>query len=188
MPLNGNSSHQTVIAKRRENVGRLRLRGLSQREIVEALFKLPADPVKVSLGTVNRDLQVIEGQWRDNAIRDIGEYQSQQLAEIAEAKRRCWQEGDLPTLARFLKLEADIRGTNAPAQVEVRDFRAEAISIGIPDDKIGDMLEAMITAAASVMLPALPLPVDPPLDAAAMAADMLVLPVDQAAPVDAPPE
>src|SRR3990167_5512841 len=72
MPLNGNSSHMAVIARRRENVGRLRLRGLSQREIITALTRVKdtdgsPDPIKASLGTVNRDLKVLEAEWRAHA-------------------------------------------------------------------------------------------------------------------------
>ena len=119
-----NSSNGAVIARRRENVGRLRLRGLSQREIITALTRVKdtdgsPDPIKASLGTVNRDLKVLESEWRANAARDIGVHIANQLAEIAEARRKCWQLEDMAGLARFLKLEADIRGTNAPVKQEI---------------------------------------------------------------------
>ena len=145
MPLNGNSSHMAVIARRRENVGRLRLRGLSQREIITALTRVKdtdgsPDPIKASLGTVNRDLKVLEAEWRANAARDIGEHIANQLAEIAEARRKCWQLEDMAGLARFIKLEADIRGTNAPAKVELYDWRAHAAARGIDPDKVVDQV------------------------------------------------
>src|SRR3990167_3951405 len=113
-----NGAPRDAIMRRRENVGRLRLRGLSLREVAIALAQMP-EPIIVTYGTVNRDLKVLEAEWRANAARAIDEYQANQLAEIAEGKRKCWQLEDMAGLARFLKLEADIRGTNAPVKQEI---------------------------------------------------------------------
>src|SRR3990167_8261629 len=113
-----NGAPRDAIMRRRENVGRLRLRGLSLREVATALAQMP-EPIIVTYGTVNRDLKVLEAEWRANAARAIDEYQANQLAEIAEGKRKCWQLEDMAGLARFLKLEADIRGTNAPGKLQV---------------------------------------------------------------------
>src|SRR3990167_5410982 len=130
-----NGAPRDAIMRRRENVGRLRLRGLSLREVATALAQMP-EPIIVTYGTVNRDLKVLEAEWRANAARDIGVHIANQLAEIAEARRKCWQLEDMAGLARFIKLEADIRGTNAPSKIEVLDWRAEALRLGLDPDAI----------------------------------------------------
>src|SRR3990167_11352873 len=165
MPLNGNSSHMAVIARRRENVGRLRLRGLSQREIITALTRVKdtdgsPDPIKASLGTVNRDLKVLEAEWRANAARAIGEYQANQLAEIAEGKRKCWQLEDMAGLARFLKLEADIRGTNAPQEVKL-SWQRELEQYGVSADRSSTIFESMIETATAQLSPPATLDLEP---------------------------
>ena len=156
MPLNGNSSHTAVIARRRENVSRLRLRGMSQREIITMLARMKdadgnPDPIKASLGTVNRDLKVLEAEWRANAARDIGVHIANQLAEIAEARRKCWQLEDMAGLARFIKLEADIRGTNAPSKIEVLDWRAEALRLGLDPDAIVERVGPLFAKVPAVI-------------------------------------
>lgn len=138
MALNG--SPADTIIRRRENIARLRLRGLSQREIVVMLAKLPEDPMTISVATVNRDLKILRAEWRANAAEAIEERKGRQLAEIDEAKRRAWADGDLQALARFLKLESDIFGTAAPLKLTEVPWRIEAKQYGIvPDTLVNDL-------------------------------------------------
>jgi DNA-binding CsgD family transcriptional regulator len=141
-----NSSRQDAIIKRRENVARLRLRGLSQREICKALMELP-EPIRNDKGeafdvaTINRDLKALEAEWRARAAEAIDQRKARQLAEIDEAKRKAWSAGDLQALARFIKLESDNFGTQAPSKVEVADLRDKA------DDELIREFQSIVDAA-----------------------------------------
>src|SRR5437870_3143819 len=117
-----NTSHAAVLALRRELLAKWRLHGLTQRELVAILAKRMEDGqparITVSLAAVNRDLKALERGWRARAAEAIGARKARQLAEIDEAKRRAWLDNDLQALARFIKLESDIFGTNAPSRQE----------------------------------------------------------------------
>jgi len=137
-----NNSHAAEVMRRRENVARLRLRGFTQREIMALLAKLPDGPITASLGTVNGDLKVLMAGWRVRAAELIDERKARQLAEIDEARRRAWADGDLMALARFIDLETKIFGTAAPTRVEVYDARKEAAQYGVDLDSLADNLFA----------------------------------------------
>jgi DNA-binding transcriptional MerR regulator len=121
--INQNSSQQDVIAARRQQVARLRLRGLSMRDIAQALALPPLSLVDAKTGkpysaaTICNDLK--EAEWRASAQADIAAWKAKQLAEIAEVKRAAWLEKDLTTVLSALKQEADITGTKAPARTDV---------------------------------------------------------------------
>lgn len=122
------TQNRDEVLRRREIVARLRLRGQSIREICSSLLKLPAKeggPIygedgksQVGTTTIHRDLKVLEREWRQRAAEAIDERKARQLAEVDEAKRKAWSDGDLQALARFIKLESDIFGTNAPAKLD----------------------------------------------------------------------
>ena len=111
MALNG--SKQEIIAERRRRVARLRLRGLSQREIKKALND------DWSLGIINRDLAAIRSKWQSEAIADINEHIADQIAQLAEVRRVAWQNDDLGTVIKTIEADAKILGTNAPSRKEV---------------------------------------------------------------------
>lgn len=111
-----NNSSQSIIENRRATVARLRLRGLTQREIVAALAQQGQD---FSLGTVNRDLQVIGEQWRQDARADIAELRARQFAELREVRRIAWKAGQLDTVLKSLAQEAKLLGSDAPTKVDV---------------------------------------------------------------------
>lgn len=144
-----------IITIRREQVARLSLRGMTQREIAEGMTRLDppivgAEGKAFDVATINRDLKVLSALWRERASEDIAERKSKQLAEISEAKRRAWTDGDLMALARFIKLESDIFGTNAPSKVEVYDWRERAKrELGYTDvelDQLQDQFRAAVAA------------------------------------------
>ncbi len=122
---NLNSSDHEILAARRQQVARLRLRGLSIRDIVQALAMPPlslTDPKTgkaYSIATIHRDLKAIEAEWRASALADIGEWKAKQLAEIAEVKRAAWLEKDLAAVLSALKQEIEVMGTKAPARADV---------------------------------------------------------------------
>jgi len=167
-----NGAPRDAIMRRRENVGRLRLRGLSLREVATALAQMP-EPIIVTYGTVNRDLKVLEAEWRANAARDIGVHIANQLAEIAEARRKCWQLEDMAGLARFIKLEADIRGTNAPQEVRL-SWQRELEQYGVPADRSSSIFESLVETATAQLAPPAILDLEPEPVPVAIDNDVLV--------------
>ena len=173
-----NTSKADSIRLRREQVARLRLRGLSQREVAIALSKLDPPIVNVhglpyDVASINRDLKILEAEWRANAARDIGVHIANQLAEIAEARRKCWQKDDLPTLARFIKLEADIRGTNAPQEVRL-SWQRELEQYGVPADRSSSIFESLVETATAQLAPPAILDLEPEPVPVAIDNDVLV--------------
>ena len=120
-----NSSNHDAMIHRRQQVARLRLRGLSIRDIVQALALPPlslTDPrtgKPYSIGTIHRDLKAIEAEWRASAQADIAAWKAKQLAEIAELKRAAWLEKDLTTVLTALKQEVEITGTKAKTETDI---------------------------------------------------------------------
>lgn len=143
-----NTSRRDLIAHRRENVARLRLRGLSIREIIVMLAKL--DPPVVgkdgkpwNVGTIHGDLKAITAEWRARAAASIDQLKSEQLAELREVKRRAWADGDLANLLRALKQEAEIAGIDAPKKVEINDLREKA------DSDLVDEFQRLVESGAA---------------------------------------
>lgn len=111
-----------IIEARRERVASLRLRGLTQREIVEAFkaqgFVNPETGKAWSNGTIATDFLALDKQWRKSAERATSEHKAEQLAELQEARRRAWAVGDMPEVRQNIALEVKILGTEAPTKLE----------------------------------------------------------------------
>lgn len=118
-----NTSNKAIIENRRRRVGALRLRGATVREIQDALEKRglvnPKTDKPYSLGIISNDIRYLEKEWRKTAVSDITELKSIQLAEIQEARRLAWQKGSLADIHRFLKMEIELLGTEAPKQAKI---------------------------------------------------------------------
>ena len=91
MPLNNSKSD--VIAMRRQEIARLRLRGLTQREIVVALEQLPT-PMITSVATVNRDLKELDKAWREGAGEAVDALKARELARIDLVESEYWAAWD----------------------------------------------------------------------------------------------
>jgi len=129
-----NTSRKDVIAHRRENVSRLRLRGLSIREIITAMAKmeppmLGKDGQPYNVATIHGDLKAITAEWRERAAADIATLKAEQLAELREVKRKAWGAGDLANLLRAIKQEAEIIGTPADKTVRVKSWQDDVIEL-----------------------------------------------------------
>jgi len=128
-----NNSQQAIIDNRRRQVAILRLRGLTQREIVSTLAGQGIINIKTkkpwSLGIINRDLSALEAEWRAEAGRAMDEHKAQQLAELNEVRRSAWSNKDLTTVLKVIKQESDILGTNAPLRQEVTGAEGQPIEI-----------------------------------------------------------
>lgn len=152
-----NSSGHDAMIHRRQQVARLRLRGLSIRDIVQALALPPlslTDPrtgKPYSIGTIHRDLKAIEAEWKASAQADIAAWKARQLAELAEVKRAAWLEKDLPMVLSAIKQEADIIGTKSGQPIPIVAYnldewrkeqearRAQAAAVvALLDDEEGD--------------------------------------------------
>src|SRR5262245_59683463 len=107
-----------MIVHRRQQVAQLRVRGATQREIVDALDRATiwnhdrGEPW--GLSTINRDLQLLEAEWRENAAQAIADHRARLLAEIREVRRVAWSKGDLDLVLKGIKQEADLLGVAVP--------------------------------------------------------------------------
>ena len=118
-----NKSQYDTIQTRRELVARLRTRGLTVREIAEALPK--SGMINQNTGkpftwvTVQKDLEAMREVWRENAQQHTSEHQARQLAEIEQVKRLAWQNNDGTLALKAIGKEIDLLGTAAPQRIEI---------------------------------------------------------------------
>lgn len=120
------------IIKRRKEVARLYLKGYTQQQI--------ADQLDVSRVTINRDVQSVLAQWREETNHDTSERVAKQAMELADMRLRAWSayqkavgegkdaekrprtERELNALALLLRIqerEAKLYGLDAPSRTEV---------------------------------------------------------------------
>lgn len=118
---------QVIIDARRRQVASLVLRGLTQREVEEALkrqrFLNPFTHKAFSLGTINGDIKALQEQWRQEAQADIETHQARIWAELQEVKRAAWGKKDLRSVLQALKQETELLGVNAPQGLDLTTGR-----------------------------------------------------------------
>lgn len=110
---------QDIILMRRERVASLRARGLSQREIQKALSKPVHEGGMVNqhtgnpfdLAQINRDLKVLEAEWRKRTAETLDDHKARQLAELFELKRFAWAQKSGMLIAKALELDIKLMGT-----------------------------------------------------------------------------
>ncbi len=129
---------QAVIDERRRNVASLRLRGFTQREIVDNLPRLkivnPETGDPYSLGTINGDIKAIREDWRRRAAEDMGEHIARILAELSEVKRAAWAEKDFGSSLRAIEKEAKILGADSPDKQIVIEGDLETFLSRLPEE------------------------------------------------------
>ena len=143
-----NTNYQAVMDQRRTVVMRLRIRGLTQREIVEALAKTEMrNPSGKPWGltTVNRDIAAVRSDWRAEAREVYGEHVARMLAEYREVRREGWREKDFGLVLKACQMECKLLGLDKPDKLIV-DCRREAEEAGITD--AGDIFEELVQQAA----------------------------------------
>ena len=128
---------QEVIDKRRNMVASLLARGMTQIEITNQLGAQyiirdgqerpnpsylinPITSEPFDKATINRDVQYLRKQWRENAEEVIEELLSKQLAEIREARRVAWARGDIEEVRLSIALEMKLTGTAKPERKEIK--------------------------------------------------------------------
>lgn len=121
MHLNGSSkAWADIVAKRREEVARLRLRGYSTREICQGMKECnPRNGKPWSLGSIHNDITYLEQQWQAAAASDTLDLKARLLAELREVRRKAWQDSDLNIILKSLAQEAKLLGLDAPAKIDV---------------------------------------------------------------------
>jgi len=146
-----------IIKARRRLVASLRLRGLSQYEI-HAMFgkselagsKNPKDGKPWSIGTVNADCQALERQWHAESLEDTNRLKAKVLAELREARRKAWQDGDLKWVLQSLKQECELLGLDAPTKIDIETrIRIMAEAEGLDPDEVLKEAQRIMNAARS---------------------------------------
>jgi hypothetical protein len=111
---------------RRATVGQFLKAGMTQREIARQLG--------VSLGTVNRDIQILRERWRQEQFDDVEQAMLIDLARIDDAIRAITQDvrsgalAAIDRLIRLIELRAQLLGYKWLHQAEI-DWRVEAVKL-----------------------------------------------------------
>jgi hypothetical protein len=110
-----------TVAQRREEVASLRLQGRTIREISRALVDkgITGQTGKpVSIGTVHRDLTILEAEWRAAAAQNTKDRQAFFLAQLDELKKQAWAKEDYKVVLQAMGQEARILGLEAPGLIK----------------------------------------------------------------------
>lgn len=150
-----NGTTREVKAARQLEVSRLRVKGMSIREIQAELATAgevnPLTDDAWSIGIIQRDCKELEKAWQAAASAEIADYKARQLAEIGEAKRVAWEMKDVNQVRQLIKLEMELLGTEAPKRQEVRaTVTATNEYDGMSDDDLRRELEAVGRRYAAV--------------------------------------
>ena len=150
-----NGNRAEVKAHRQLSVARELVRGKSQREIRDALAKAenvnPNTARPWSLGIIQRDCKELETQWKVAGSTDIAEAKGRQWAEIQEARRVAWEQGDINQVRQLIKLEMELLGTEAPKKQEVRATVASSGEFdGMSDDELQRELETLTRSTTAL--------------------------------------
>ena len=154
-----NTSNRDMVIKRREMVAQLRARGLTQREIVEALprpnklangtivpgiTKPNGDPY--SLATVNADLKALQDEWREQARQDTDLVMGELLAELRQVKRAAWAEKNHKLVRQVIMDEMQAYGL-ITRRVAI-DVEGELQKLGLKEsDVINGLVETLAAGA-----------------------------------------
>jgi hypothetical protein len=122
-----NGSQNDVARRRREIVAHLRVRGMTEREIAEALAKPGANQILNPLNgqpytrqTIHSDIALLRRKWQANAAQNTNKHQARQLAEIQEIKRQAFLDRDGLLALRAIDREMKLLGTAVPERIEIK--------------------------------------------------------------------
>lgn len=125
-------SSVSEIGYRRMWVARFQARGLSEREVREALGKLrilnPRTGRDWSLGTIHNDFIANLEEWQDFAARSIDQHRGRIMAELQEVKRKAWADGTLSFVLRALQQERAVLGIDRLVDLEAQ-WMAEMVEL-----------------------------------------------------------
>ena len=133
--MSDNLPHKDLLAIRREKVAALRARGKTQRQIRDELAKMNP-PIKVGLGTVNRDLQFIRDKWKNAAAESIEEWVARELADLDELEKQAWAEKRYDLVLKIKDRRAKLLGLDKPMRTELAGADGKAIEVSIAREAI----------------------------------------------------
>ena len=121
-----NGAQNDIVKRRREIVGKLRVYGMTEWEITEALGKPgnnqvlnPQTREPYSRQTIHNDIAVLRDEWRANAAESTSIHQARQLVEIQTIKRQAFLDRDGLLALRAIDREMKLLGTSAPERVKI---------------------------------------------------------------------
>lgn len=118
------NSGNDIIKRRREAVARLRVYGMTEREIVAALPKQdiinPKTGEPFANGTIHNDLEALRVEWCANAAVPTAEHHARELAEIQAIKRQAFLDRDGNLALKSVEKEMKLLGTAAPEKIEIK--------------------------------------------------------------------
>lgn len=145
------TSDRARIAYRRRQVESLSNQGLGLYEISDRLLAEgvvnPDTDEPYSIATISRDLHENQRQWMAEAVKERGQHKARQLAELREARRKAWQDGDMAEVRLNLQTEIKLLGTDAPLRLEL-DWQQEAREAGLDPAVV---FEQYVQAAAAAI-------------------------------------
>jgi len=133
-----NRAKNDIVLARRELVARLRIQGLTVREIAAAVFDegfTNKDGYALSHVTIASDLNTMRREWSKNAAVTTEQHRARQLAELQEVKRQAWDDEDGALTLRAIEAEMKLTGTMA----------AQKIAIDLPPE-VGPLLAGVLKA------------------------------------------
>lgn len=122
------TAHNDIILMRRERVAALLARGLTQREIQQALADVskpgqylinPDTGNPFDIAQINRDIQVLRQQARNAASKSVDEHRARQFAELQEVKRAAWAARDPKAALQAIGLEMKLLGTTQATEINI---------------------------------------------------------------------
>jgi hypothetical protein len=117
------NSGSDIIKRRREVVGRLRVYGMTEQEILDALpgqgIVNPNTGRPFTNGTIHSDIVALREEWQANAAESTAVHQARQLAEIQSIKRQAFLDRDGLLALRAIDREMKLLGTAAPERVKI---------------------------------------------------------------------
>lgn len=146
-------AQQDQIDGRRARVAELRLRRLTHREIAA---KLAAEGnVNPDTGeawthvTIGSDLKALTKAWQADALADTKPLKAELWAEIREARKLAWENGDLMAIGRLLKQEAELLGLDAPQKIDLVAYvRDLAVREGLDPEEAVATAERIVREGA----------------------------------------
>lgn len=121
-----------VIDHRRRQVASLTLRGITMREIEDALAKAGMKNPKTGkpwdLKTVWKDIQFLRQGWREEAKKAMGDHQAQILAKLEEVERAGWTGANLEVVLKAIAQRRALLGTDAPMKSALTDTEGNDVS------------------------------------------------------------
>lgn len=146
------------ILDRRRRVAALRLRGLTIREIAQALTKGDSPIYNPDTGraygetAIAKDIRWLEEQWRGEAMGHLSLIKAKHLAELREVRRAAWQTGKLFYVLKSLEQEAKVAGLNEVTDVHFNMQQNNFDLSGMPTDELRRIAE-LIDSSASGAIP-----------------------------------